>query len=114
MNWELPCDPDVVIFNAEVLGECSTARPGARRWVQMTLVGTEEAYFLYGVGKSAVPGEDDRPWGKWLAEPFLVVRALLSSPDTSRNSTVSAAREMLGQAALLDEGIAGALAEWRG
>jgi hypothetical protein len=111
MRWVHPYDPDVYVENAEHLGACRTnTHP---RWTEMELIGTDEAYVLLIVGRSTVPGETDRPVLKWLAEAWLLVRALLSPPANGKNSTVDVARAMLERASENDQDIADALARWR-
>lgn len=110
----MPADPSVVIEDAELLGSFTTDDGQCRRWVEMELVGSEAGYFVYGTGRSRVPGEIDRPWAKWYPEAFLVVRALLIPPQGRQENTVESARVMLLQAAELDEGIHEAISKWRG
>lgn len=111
----MPSDPSVVIEDADLLGEFSTDDGKCKRWVEMQLVGSEAGYFIFGCGRSRVPGEIDRPWAKWFPEAFLVVRALLSPPAAGRQeNTTEAARTMLAHAQREDEGIDKALRAWRG
>lgn len=108
----MPADESVVIEDAELLGRITTDDGESRRWVEILLVGSDNGYLVYGVGKSRVPGEIDRPWAKWYPEAFLVVRALLSPPAGRQENTTGPAREMLARCE--DIGISAALARWRG
>lgn len=113
MRWIHPDDPDVIVDNAEILGWCSTKRDGAPRWTELTLIGTDVAYAIHGVGRSVIPGETDRHFFKWHAEAFLVVKSLLSAPASGKSSTVDAARVMLTEAGENDDDIRAALLRWR-
>lgn len=114
MRWENPSDASVVVEDAEILGHCSTAREDRPRWVEITVIGADCSYVVYGVGKSKIPGETDRPWSKWFPTADLMIRSLLSVPPSGRNATTADAKAMLREASELDEDIADALARWRG
>lgn len=108
----MPADPSVVVLDAEMLGHFNTDDGRSKRWVEMTLVGTDNGYLVYGVGRSRAPGEIDRPWGKYYPEAFLVVRSLLTPPAGRQENTTAHARVMLDGCD--DEGIREAILRWRG
>lgn len=63
MRHVVPAGDRDVAFNGELLGRATSEQPGKRRWAEVTLYRTEAgSYVVAGVGRTTVPGEDDRHW----------------------------------------------------
>lgn len=97
-NGELP-----LIFEGEELGFATSFRDGKDRWFEVMIYRTASGrYVVNGIGRSLLPGEEDRSWAIICEKPAEVIEALKrTSPDGVSYLSVTATHALL-EAARLD------------
>lgn len=109
MAFTLPRDGQRPLsVDGECLGRSSSHRPGKLRWIEVAIFRTESGkYVVAGVGRTSVPGEDDRRWAYVEEAPDDVIRRLERYEQGSESTRylTRTASSALSQAAEVDEGI---------
>jgi hypothetical protein len=76
---------DTITFEGTRVAHVSAELPSKQRWSEFTIWLTNHGEFvLQGVGKSRVPGEEDRAWVVISQDPVDVLDAILANRDVSR------------------------------
>lgn len=101
-NGELP-----LIFEGQELGFASSFRDGKDRWFDVMIYRTaSNRYVVNGIGRSDLPGEEDRSWAIVCDRPEEVIEALKrTSPEGVTYLSVTATHALL-EAARRDQDLA--------
>ena len=91
-NGDLP-----LIFKGEEIGFSSSFRSGKDRWFEVAIFRTASGrYVVNGIGRSSIPGEEDRSWAIVCDRPDEVVEAMKrTSPDGMTYLSTTATRALL-------------------
>jgi hypothetical protein len=108
---EVPQGDRTLRIEGQQLAHASSRQGQAPRWTELTLFRTDSGrYVLAGVGKSAVPGEVDRPWAKVAEGPEGAVDFLYMHDEAGVRFMTRAARAVAEEAARVDADFSSA---WR-
>jgi hypothetical protein len=114
MDVVLPRDGDVPLrVSGDALGFASSERTGRSRWIEIALFRSNSGrYVVAGVGRSTIPGEEDRRWAYVEDDASAVIKRLErhEAGDESTRYLTRTAAKALTQAAEHDEGIRKAFA----
>ena len=105
-TYTVPDRDREIQFDGELLGEISSRTAIKERWIELALYRTDAgSYVLAGIGRSTVPGEHDRKWAEISDEPDGIIEFLYLTNDHSQRFLPNTARQLLTQAAKVDEKI---------
>lgn len=93
-------------FEGELIGHASSAASGKKNWIELSIYRTtSNRYIVAGVGKTSVPGQQDRPWAHVCETAAGVVEACYLVDEKEIRYLTLVNRRALTAAALEDEDI---------